>query len=119
MSRVHRYASSATDVIFDRAPVDYLAYSQFTADIDDEFVQSMVPAVRESLDHLDILAFVPGSERWPVEMEADGIRPVDLDYRDRVDAIFKEIYRDGRFGVLPAENAPLLVELVGPREQRL
>ncbi|MDA0251402.1 MAG: AAA family ATPase [Actinomycetota bacterium] len=124
VSRVHRYASSATDVIFDRAPVDYLAYSQFTADcgttdIDDEFVQSMVPAVRESLDHLDILAFVPGSERWPVEMEADGIRPVDLDYRDRVDAIFKEIYRDGRFGVLPAENAPLLVELVGPREQRL
>ena len=124
IGRVHRYATSAADVIFDRAPVDYLAYSQFTADcgttdIDDEFVQSLVPAVRESLDHLDILAFVPGSERWPVAMEADGIRPVDLDYRDRVDAIFKEIYRDGRFGVLPAENAPLIIELVGPREQRL
>jgi hypothetical protein len=104
--------------------VDYLAYSQFTADchttdIDDEFVASMVPAVRESLDHLDILAFVPGSARWPVEMEADGIRPVDLVYRDTVDAIFKQIYRDGRFHVMPAENAPLLVELEGPREQRL
>lgn len=124
IGRVHRYATSAADVIFDRAPVDYLAYSQFTADcgttdIDDEFVESMVPAVRESLDHLDIIAFVPGSELWPVAMEADGIRPVDLDYRDRVDAIFKQIYRDGRFGVLPAANAPLLVELVGPREQRL
>ena len=124
ISRVHRYATSAADVIFDRAPVDYLAYSQFTADcgttdIDDEFVESMVPAVRESLDRLDIIAFVPGSRRWPVAMEADGIRPVDLDYRDRVDAIFKEIYRDGRFGVLPAENAPLLIELVGPRPQRL
>jgi hypothetical protein len=124
ISRVHRYATSGADVIFDRAPVDYLAYSQFTADcgttdIDDEFVESMVPAVRESLDRLDIIAFVPGSRRWPVAMEADGIRPVDLDYRDRVDAIFKEIYRDGRFGVLPAENAPLLIELVGPRPQRL
>jgi hypothetical protein len=83
ISRVHRYATGAADVIFDRAPVDYLAYSQFTADchttdIDDEFVASLVPAVRESLDHLDILAFVPGSEVWPVEMEADGILPVDL-----------------------------------------
>lgn len=77
------------DVIFDRAPVDYLAYSQFTADcgttdIDDEFVATMVPAVRESLGHIDILAFVRGSERWLVEMEADGIRPVDLEYRDAV-----------------------------------
>ena len=112
ISRVHRYATSEADVIFDRAPVDYLAYSQFTADchttdIDDEFVASMVPAVRESLDHLDILAFVPGSARWPVEMEADGIRPVDL------------VYRDGRFDVMPATGAPLLVELEGPREQRL
>ena len=124
ISRVHRYADHSAAVIFDRAPVDYLAYSQFTAecattDIDEAFVESMVPAVRESLDHLDILAFVPGSPRWPVEMEADGIRPVDLDYRDRVDAIFKEIYRDGRFDVLPAENAPLVIELDGPREQRL
>jgi hypothetical protein len=52
-------------------------------------------------------------------MEADGIRPVDLVYRDTVDEIFKQIYRDGRFDVMPAENAPLLVELEGPREQRL
>ena len=124
ISRVHRYATSEADVVFDRAPVDYLAYSQFTADcgttdIDDAFVESMVPAVRESLDHLDILAFVPESKRWPVEMEDDGIRPVDLEYRDGVDAIFKQIYREGRFAVMPSANPPLLVELVGPRERRL
>jgi hypothetical protein len=68
---------------------------------------------------VDILAFVPGSQRWPVKMEADGIRPVDLDYRDAVGGIFKQIYRDGRFDVMPAEKALLLVELEGPREQRL
>jgi len=93
ISRVHRYATTADDVIFDRAPVDYLAYSQYTADtgctdINDAFVASMVPAVTESLDHLDILAFVPKSDEWPVEMEADGIRPIDHAYRDAVDAIF-------------------------------
>ena len=124
IARVHRHATSAVKVVFDRAPVDYLAYSQFTAergttDIDERFVESMVPAVRESLDHLDILAFVPASKEWPVEMEDDGIRPVDYEYRDRVDAIFKQIYREGRYAVMPAANPPLLVELTGPREQRL
>ena len=124
ISRIHRYENFADDVIFDRAPVDYLAYSQYTAnqgstDIDDAFVESMVPAVRESLDHLDILAFVPRSEDWPVTMEDDGIRPVDYAYRDEVDAIFKQIYREGRFQVFPEKNSPFLVELGGSRETRL
>ena len=124
ISRVHRYASVCDDVIFDRGPVDYIAYSQYTAnkgcsDIDDAFVETMVPAVRESLDHLDILAFVPLSEEWPVEMESDGIRPVDHAYRDEVDAIFKQIYREGRFDVLPKNRRTHVVELWGPPHQRL
>lgn len=124
IGRVHRYASPQDDVIFDRAPVDYLAYSQYTADtgctdIDDAFVESMVPAVVEALDRLDILAFVPKSDAWPVEMESDGIRPTDHAYRDAVDETFKQIYREGRYGVIRAERCPLLVELVGDREQRM
>lgn len=124
IGRVHRYASTADDVIFDRAPVDYLAYSQYTADggctdIDDEFVLSMVPAVVESLDRLDILAFVPRSDEWPVEMESDGIRPTDYAYRDAVDEVFKQIYREGRYEVMGGEHPPRLVELVGSREQRI
>jgi hypothetical protein len=126
IGRVHRYGDSSDNVIFDRSPVDYVAYSQYTADqrstdIDDAFVDSMVPAVRESLDHLDILVFVPKSEEWPVEMEEDGIRPVDHAYRDAVDSIFKQIYREGRFDVMPPRKGPgpLLIELMGPPEQRL
>jgi hypothetical protein len=74
ISRIHRYPTAADKVIFDRTPVDYIAYSQYTAnqgitDIDDDFVESMVPAVRESLDYIDILAFVPKSDSWPVEMK--------------------------------------------------
>jgi hypothetical protein len=48
--------------------------------------------------------------------EADGIRPVDHAYRDEVDATFKQIYREGRFQVMPAASGPHLVELWGPRE---
>jgi hypothetical protein len=124
ISRLNRYSMPAQQVIFDRAPVDYIAYSQYTAnqrstDIDDDFVMSMVSAVRESLDRLDILAFVPQSDDWPVAMEDDGIRPVDHSYRDEVDAIFKQIYRDGRFDILPKTSPPLLIELVGSPEHRL
>ena len=124
ISRVHRYACSTDDVIFDRAPIDYLAYSQYTAnkgttDIDHAFVESMIPAVRESLDPLDIIAFVPRSSEWPVEMESDGIRPVDHEYRDEVDEIFKQIYREGRYNAMPEGKRPHFVELWGPRQQRV
>ena len=89
---LNRYSTSAEGGIFDRAPVDCIAYYQYTVnqrltDIDDDFVLSMVSAARESLDRLDILAFVPQSEDWPVAVEDDGIRPVDHSCRDEVDAI--------------------------------
>jgi hypothetical protein len=124
IGRLNRYSTPGEQVIFDRAPVDYIAYSQYTAnqhltDIDDDFVLSMVSAVRESLERLDILAFVPQSDDWPVAMEDDGIRPVDHSYRDEVDAIFKQIYRDGRFDIFPKKSPPLLIELVGSPEHRL
>ena len=50
---------------------------------------------------------------------SNGIRPVDLPYRAEVDAIFKQIYRDERFSVMPDKNRPKLLELWGSREQRL
>ncbi len=123
-SRVNLYSSINDCVIFDRAPVDYIAYSQYTADkattdIDDAFVAAMVPRVRETLQRLDLVVFVPMTDRWPVELEDDGIRPVDLPYRAEVDAIFKQIYRDERFSVMPEMNRPKLIELWGSREQRL
>ena len=123
-SRVNLYASLDQCVIFDRAPVDYIAYSQYTADkgttdIDDTFVEAMVPRVRETLQRLDLLVFVPMTDLWPVDMEDDGIRPVDLPYRAEVDAIFKQIYRDKRYDVMPKHDAPKLIELWGSREERL
>ena len=46
-------------------------------------------------------------------MENDGIRPIDLPYRDEVDSIFKQIYREQRFSVMPINNPPVLIELLG------
>ena len=123
-SRVNLYSTISDCVIFDRAPVDYIAYSQYTADkkttdIDDAFVRAMVPRVKETMQRLDLIAFVPMTDRWPVEMEDDGIRPVDLAYRAEVDAIFKQIYRNHRYSVMPDMYRPKLVELWGSREERI
>jgi len=123
-SRVNLYSTISDCVIFDRAPVDYIAYSQYTADkkttdIDDAFVSAMVPRVKETMQRLDLIAFVPMTDRWPVEMEDDGIRPVDLAYRAEVDAIFKQIYRNHRYSVMPDMYRPKLVELWGSREERI
>jgi hypothetical protein len=88
-------------------------------DIDSDFVLSMVDAVRESLDHLDILAFVPCSMEWPVLIEEDGIRPLNIEYRDSVDLIFKMIYRENLYNLLPALGNLKLIELIGDQTQRL
>ena len=52
-------------------------------------------------------------------MKNDGIRPIDLPCRDEVDAIFKQIYREERFSVMPINNPPVFLELWGSREDRL
>ena len=79
----------------------------------------MIPAIKESLDHLDIIAFIPKSDEWPVEIEEDGIRPIDHSYRDEVDTIFKEIYRNNRYDLMPINNRPTIIELHGPAEWRI
>ena len=124
ISRVHLYARQEDNVIFDRSPIDYIAYSQYTADqrttdIDQSFVETMIPAVRESLDRLDLIAFVPRSDEWPVLLEDDGIRPVDQAYRDDVDEIFKQIYRHGRYELFPRVGGPKVIELHGPADRRI
>jgi hypothetical protein len=111
-------------VIFDRCPIDFIAYSQFAADcgrsdIDDAFVASMMEATRECLDCLDLLVFIPKTDQAPVDLEDDGIRPIDHAYRDAMDLIFKQIYRDGRYGLRNSSTFPPLIELWGSREERI
>jgi len=79
----------------------------------------MVQPARDSLANLDLLVFIPISEQWPIEMEDDGIRPIDIAYRDEVDTVFKQIYRDQRFDVMPRSGGPALLELWGSRQERL
>ncbi|KTD07029.1 AAA family ATPase [Legionella jamestowniensis] len=124
ISRVKQYHDASNKVIFDRAPVDYIAYSLYTAryhqtDLDLAFVESLIEPVRESLAFIDLLIFVSINEKHPVEIEDDGIRPIDESYRSEVDAFFKQLYFENRYDIMPAKNAPKFIELWGSREERV
>lgn len=123
ISRVQQYGSSKSKVVFDRCPVDYVAYSLYTAhhkqtDLDAAFVDSLIQPVRDSAQFLDLVVFVPISHRHPMHLEADGIRLTDKEYRWEVDRYFKRIYRDGLYDLF-AGKGPKLVEVAGSREERL
>ena len=124
IGRCYRHGQREQAVIFDRCPIDFIAYSQFAADcgcsdIDEAFVSSMLAPTLECLSCLDLLVFIPKTDAAPVALEDDGIRPIDHAYRDAMDLIFKQIYRDGRYGLIESPDFPPMLELWGSREERI
>ena len=55
-------SSSDDNVIFDRCPVDFLAYMMTYADFDDYDLQAWLPKVLNALEQLDLLVLVPIEE---------------------------------------------------------
>lgn len=111
-------------VIFDRCPIDFIPYSDYTAqnahtDIDEAYVTGMYERVRPALHHLDLIVFVPISLDYSMVLEDDGHRPVEDLYQDWVDKRFKTLYRDKLKTIMPEKNAPKLIEITGPREARI
>ncbi|MGQ3888545.1 AAA family ATPase [Legionella sp. CNM-1927-20] len=124
LSRVKQYHDTSCNVIFDRCPVDYIAYSLYTetykqTDLDIRFIESLIAPTRESLKFIDLLIFISINEKHLVDIEDDGIRPIDKSYRTEVDNFFKEIYFKHRYQVMPANKAPYFIELWGDRKERV
>jgi len=124
LSRVKHYPLPSCQVIFDRSPVDYLAYSLYTAnyqqtDLDMSFVESLVTPIREGLEYIDLLIFISINTKHLVALEDDGIRPIDPSYRSEVDQLFKKIYFEDLYAIMPQQNKPKLIELWGTREERI
>jgi hypothetical protein len=124
ITRIKEYTSPDDCVIFDRSPVDYLPYSMYPAhygqtDIDEAFVESLIEPICQSLAFVDILVYMSINEKHLVEIEDDGIRLTDADYRTEVDNYFKEIFIENRFDILPKKNPPQVIELWGSPEERV
>jgi predicted ATPase len=116
---------SGDRVVFDRCPIDNIAYTMWAnakGIIDDKFVEKCIPIVRESMRFVDIVFFIPISKSFPVEVEDDGNREVDKYYIEEIDHIIKTIYAQWREDTdvfFPKEDSPAVIEVFGSPEQRI
>jgi len=107
--------AGACDVIFDRCPLDFLAYLEVVSASEGfEWLPGgrQLAQVGEALAVLDVVIFVPLSspDEIPVQIERPRLR-------SRVDRRLKTMLRDDDLGLL--HDGPRIVEVVGSRAQRM
>ena len=112
-------------VITDRCVLDALAFSSWlnlNGKLSDKLLDEQRILTRETLKLYDVIFFIPITKVASVEMEDDGFREVDENFREEIDTLFKvfgESYNrnDGR--VFPYMDSPAWIEIFGSREERI
>lgn len=94
MLEQHMKYTRDDNVIFDRCPLDNIAYSLYSydknlSDIDEDFIESCIPLVRECMKFIDIIFYIPYDPN--IKIQDNGTRDTDLQYIKDVDAIFRQI----------------------------
>lgn len=112
----HRRAAS---VIFERSPVDYLAYAaatrSMTASERAEFMGAYVPTVRDSVRNLDLIVLLPVSSEGPIASPpGEGER-----FRKRVDDKLRRALIDDDYELFVGRDAPVVLELSPFPDQQL
>jgi len=107
-----------TFVVFERSPVDYLAYAAVsrswpTGSVE-SFLARYIPGVRRSVRNLDLIAFVPVSPRGPASRSGENPH-----FRKRVDEALRRALVDDDYNLLGDLGAPRVVELPPSPERQL
>jgi predicted ATPase len=102
--------ASETCVVFERSPIDYLAYATACRDAwsgptTREFLATAVPAVRASLRHHDQIALLCVSDAIPPRPDEDPR------FRKRVDDRLRRALIDDDFDLFDDRDLPRVVEL--------
>jgi hypothetical protein len=106
-------------VIFERSPVDYLAYAAASRAAPGSerrrFVEAHIPGVREAIGVLDLIVLVPVSRDGPIQAR-DG---EDDRFRRRVDERLRRFLIDDDHDLFGGPDAPRVVELSPDPAQQL
>jgi len=117
--------SKKDNVIFDRCPLDAMAYTSWLylkGGCSEAFLDEARLLVRESLKMLDIIFFLPITKAGEVKIIGDGLRDIDPIHREEIDNIFKEFgqtYAKGTGVIFPTEDCPAFIELFGNQDERI
>jgi len=93
------------NVIYERCPVDFLAYIHA---LDRKSAEALLERVSEAMRHLDLILYLPfdgTSEEFPKLQRA-------------VDRRLRSIFREDEFGIMSSTNA-IIVEAEGSTDHRL
>ena len=87
---IENIEQAPADALFDRSPVDFIAYSLTHPEADAFDTSAWLSRVQAALDELDLIVFVPieDPDRIAVASEEDA--------RTEVDALLKDILLEGR-----------------------
>jgi len=107
------------NVIFDRCPVDFIAYSmcaldEDNVDINDSEISERFDDIKTALNSLDLILFLPINKENSIVYTEEN--PA---YRKLADKCFKKIYRDDVCDIFPRHNHPKIVEIYGDRLTRI
>lgn len=117
--------SNETNIIFDRCPLDNLAYTSWlylNDRVSETFLDKTRLAVRESLRNFDVIFFVPIVKGYEIPIVEDVLRETDPVYREEIDNLFKTFqksYHQGDGRIFPQNDSPAMIEIFGNREQRI
>lgn len=118
IEQLNQYANER-NVIFDRCPIDFIAYSMYVVeqdlmDINDSEVSERFPEVKAALNNLDLILFLPITKENSIEYTEEN--PA---YRKAADKYFKKIYRDDICDIFPKYGHPKIIEIWGDRATRI
>ena len=103
--------SAQVDVVFERSPIDYLAYaaasgSAWSQGDKQRFLAAHSPVVRTSIRDLDLVAYLPLSAASPGRRRGEDGR-----FRRRVDLWLRRVLLDDVYGLFADGRPPRVVEL--------
>jgi MoxR-like ATPase len=111
--------AAQTDVVFERSPIDYLAYAAASGSAWPQgekrrFLAEHSPVVRTSIRDLDLVAYLPLSATSPARRRGE-----DLRFRRRVDHCLRRALLDDVYELRAADKPPRVVELPGASDRQL
>ena len=120
-------ASTSEDkhIIFDRCPVDNIAYTLWHYAKDSEgftpeFVMTCKDIAALSLKHIDLVFYVPARKEIPITPREG--RETNEAFREEIDNIFNslvESYEKNTGAFFPKEDCPAVIRLEGPPDMRI
>lgn len=119
MMKEHEKYGPKSKVIFDRNPLDNLAYTlqaNAAGTISDEVTAASISLVRESLKNLDIIFWIKSDPSIPIVN--DGMREADPKFIAETDQIFQDLYHQYCENLesdifFPKEDCPAIIQLEG------